>query len=177
MTQSDKFALLKDLASLLKKHGPTAFTELAEFLRNPATVTDLISILETSGAAGRRAGTTRPSWKGAAPGTKGSVKRLLTDINDKDPEKAESLSTFYGMLLTKRVLPTMRDLRNFAEDSGLRSVTASSRDRAIPPLLRELATRSVEEVRVMLQQIRRVDTQGDRTLEGWTDVILGKRRP
>ena len=177
MTQPDQFALLKDIASLLKKYGPNAFTELADFLRNPAAVKDLISILETSGAAGRRARTTRPSRKGESHGTKGSVKRLLTDINDKDPEKGEMLSTFYGVLSTKRVLPTMRDLRSFAEDSGLRPVTASSRDQAVPPLFRDLATKSVEEIRVILQQIRQMDTQGNRTLEGWTDVILGDRRP
>ena len=176
MTQSDKFALLKDLASLLKKHGPTAFTELADFLRNPTAVTELISILETSGAAGRRAGITRPPGKGKSQGTEGTVKRLLADINDKAPEKAKPLSTFYGMLSTKRVLPTMRDLRNFAEDNGLRPVTASSRDKAIPPLLQDLANISVEKIHVMLQRIRPVDTQGDRTLEGWTNVILGKRR-
>ena len=177
MTQSDKFALLKDLASLLKKHGPTAFTELADFLRNPAAVTELISILKTSGAAARRAGITRPSGKGESQGTKGIVKRLLANINDKDPEKANPLSTFYDMLSTKRVLPTMRDLRDFADDNGLRPVTASSRDKAILPLLKDLATRSAEDIHGMLQQIRSVDTQGDRTLEGWTDVILGKHRP
>ena len=177
MTQSDKFALLRDIASLLKKHGPTAFTELADFLRNPVVVTDLISILETSEAAGRRARITRPSGKGKSQGTQGTVKRLLADINDKNPEKAKPLSTFYGMLSTKRVLPTLRDLRSFADDSGLRPVTASSRDKAISPLLRDLATRSVEEIQVMLQRIKPVDKQGDRTLEGWTDVILDKRRP
>ena len=177
MTQSNKFALLKDLASLLKKHGPTAFTELADFLRNPASVTDLISILEASGAAGRRAGVTRPSRKSKSQGGKRVAKRLLANINDKDPEKAKSLATFYDMLSSKRVLPTMRDLRGFADDSGLRPVIASSRDKAIPPLLRDLATRSVEEIHVILQQIRSVDKQGDRTLEGWTDVILGKHRP
>ena len=177
MTQSDKFALLKDLASLLKKHGPTAFTELADFLRNPAAVTELIFILETSGVVGRRAGITRPFGKGASQGTKGIVKRLLADINDKDSEKAKLLSTFYGMLSTKRILPTMRDLRAFADDSGLRPVTASSRDRALSPLLQDLATRSVEKINVILKRIRPVDMQGDRTLEGWTDVILGKRRP
>ena len=177
MTQSDEFALLKDLASLLKKHGPTAFTELAEFLRNPAAVTALISILETSGTAGRRAGITRPSGKGESQGTKGIMKRLLADINDKDPEKAQPLSRFYGMLSTKRALPTMRDLRGFSDDNGLRPVTASSRDKAIPPLLKDLATRSVEDIHVMLERMRPVGTQGDRTLEGWTDVILGTQRP
>lgn len=176
MTQSDKFALLKDLASLLKKHGPNAFTELADFLRSPDSVTDLISILETSGAVGRRAGITRQSRKGGSQGTKGSVKSILANIGDKDPEKAKRLSTFYGMLSTKRVLPTMRDLRAFADDNGLRPVLASSRDKAIPPLLRDLSTRSVEEIHDILQQIRPVDTQIDRTLEGWTDVILGNRR-
>ena len=177
MTQSDKFVLLRDLASLLNKHGPTAFTELADFLRNPAAVTDLISILETSGAAGRRAGIIRPSEKGKSQGTKENVKHLLADINAKDPEKAKLLSTFYDMLSTKRVLATLRELKGFADDNGLRPVTASSRAKAIPPLLRELATTSMEQIHVTLQRARSAATQGDRTLEGWTDVILGQRRP
>ena len=177
MTRSDKFALLRDLASLLKKHGPTAFTELADFLRHPDSITDLILILETSGTAGRKAGVTRPSRKGRSQGTEGSVRNILATINDKDYEKAKSLSTFYSMLTTKRVLPTLRDLRAFANDSGLRPVVALSRDKAIPPLLRDLATRPVEEIHVILQQIRPIDIHGDRTLEGWTDVILSKRRP
>ena len=177
MTQSDKFALLRDLASLLNKHGPTAFTELADFLKNPAAVTELISILETSGAAGRRGGIIRQSEKGKFQGTKGNVKRLLADIEGTDPEKAELLSTFYDMLSTKRVLATLRELRGFADDNGLGAVTASSRDKAIPPLLRDLATRSMEQIHVILQRSRSAATQGDRTLEGWTDVILGHRRP
>ena len=175
MTESEKFALLEDLASLLKKHGPTAFTELADFLRNPATVAELISILETSGEAGRTAGIKRRSGKAASQGTKG-IKRLLADINDKDPEKAKLLSTFNDMLLTKRVLPTMRDLRSFADDNGLKPVTASSRNRAVPLLLQDLTTKSTEEIQVMLEQIRPEIAQGDRTLEGWADVILRKCR-
>ena len=177
MTRSVKATLLEDLASLLKKHGPAAFTELAEFLRNPDGVTDLISILEASEAAGRKAIVARPSGRGESERTERVVKRLLIDITDDDPEKAKSLSKFYQMLSEKRVLPTLRDLRGFADESGLRQVTTSSRDRAIPPLLRNLAQRSAEEIDVILQQIRPADTQGDRTLEGWTDLILGKRQP
>ncbi len=44
-------------------------------------------------------------------------------------------------------------------------------------LLRNLALRPIEDVRLMLRRVRIVDVGGDRTLERWTDVILGKHRP
>jgi len=77
-------------------------------------------------------------------------------------------------IAAKLVFPTVKELRNFASDNGLRPVNASSRDKAVTPFLRDLATRPIEEVRHVLEKIRPVATGGDRTLEGWAGVILGK---
>ena len=174
MTRSDKFELLRDVALLLKKHGPAAFTELADFLRDQASVDELISILGTLGAVRQSVGSRRPSGKTEPQRLRGIVERLLAGIHANDPEKAKLLSTFHDALSAKQVLPTMRDIRGFVGARGLRPITASSRARAIPVLLQDLAKRSLEEIRVMLQEIR--PAEGDRALEGWATVILGDRR-
>jgi hypothetical protein len=177
LTQTDKFALLRDLANLVRKYGPTVFSDLAVFLRNPEMVAELVAILETAETAGT---TARTAESHTAPtreiGAKGRSQRLLSEIDKDQPEKARALSSLYEALTAKRALPTLRELRNFAVDNGLEAVTAKARDEAINSLLRGLATRPMEEIRSMLGRIRMAGTPGNRSLEGWTEIILGKER-
>ncbi len=177
MTSADKFALLRDLAHLMKKYGPAVFSDLAGFLRDSGAVAELVMILEAAEIAGRKARVAESRVApGGAKGGKGSVQNLLSELEKDQPEKAKVLSGFHGALAAKRALPTLRELRSFAIDNGLKGVSAMSRDKAISPLLRDLAARSLEDIRSMLGRIRMEDTAGDRTLEGWTDVILDKDR-
>ncbi|MGH9890856.1 MAG: hypothetical protein ACREA0_02490 [bacterium] len=177
MTSIDKFALLRDLANLVRKYGPTVFSDLAGFLRDPDAVAELLTILEAAEVAGRKARVpkSRVAPTGAR-GSKGSLQNLLSELEKDQPEKAQVLSGFYGALAAKRALPTLRELRSFALDNGLKGASATSRDEAMGPLLRDLITRSREDIRSMLGRIRLEDTTGDRTLEGWTGVILDKDR-
>jgi hypothetical protein len=171
VTQTDKYALLRDLAQLVRKHGPAVFSELAAFLRNPEAVAELITVLEAAETAGRRA---RVTESGNAIG--GGLPHLFSEIKKGDPAKAQILSGFCGALAAKRALPTLRELRTFAHDNGLRTVNATSRDKAIAPLIRDLAARSLEEIHSLLGRVSMAGTTGDRSLEGWTDVILNKQR-
>ncbi len=178
MTQSDKFMLLRDLANLVKKYGPTVFSDLAVFLRNPEMVAELVGILETAETAGRNARVKEtlpsPTWE---KDVKKRVHHLLSEIEKDQPEKALVLLNFYMALATKRVLPTLRELRSFADDNGINAVTAKARDNAVISLIRDLSVRPLDDIRAMLARIKMEGTSGDRSLEGWTDIILGKDRP
>lgn len=177
MTSTDKFALLRDLAYLVKKYGPTVFSDLAGFLRDPEAMTELVTILEAAEAAGRMVRATKPRvGPSGVRGGKGNLQNLLSELKKDQPDKAQVLSGFYGALAAKRALPTLRELRSFALDNGLKGASATSRDKAIGPLLQDLVARPLEDIRSMLGRIRLEDTTGDRTLEGWTDVILDKDR-
>ena len=178
MTLTDKFALLRDLANLVRRYGPAVFSDLASFLRDHEAVEELVAILEAAETAGRKARITEPRVApGGAKGGKGSVQNLLSELEKDQPEKAKALSDFHRTLLAKRALLTLRELRSFAIDNGLKEVSAPSRDKAISALLRDLAARSLEDIRSMLGRIRMEDAAaGDRTLEGWTDVILDRDR-
>ncbi len=177
MTHADKFALLKDLALLVKKYGPTVFSDLAAFLKNPETVAEFVVILEAAETAGRKAraadSDATPPWE---KGAKGRVQRLLSDLAKDQAEKARILSVLYEALAAKRALPTARELGNFAVDNGLKAVTARSRDEAINSFLRDLAGRPIEDIRSILGHIQMAGTSDNRSLEGWTDIILGKER-
>jgi len=178
MIEMDKIALLLDLAHLVKKYGPTVFSDLAGVLRDPEAVAELVSILEVAEVSGRKACVTDSRRAtNRVKGGKLSVPKIISEIEKNDPAKAQVLSDFHGTLAAKRALPTLRELRSFVLDNGFKEVETRSRNRAIGQLLRDMAAHPLEDIRSMLGRIRMEDTAGDRSLEGWTNVILDKGRP
>lgn len=174
---TDKFALLHDLAGLVRKHGPDTFSDLVRFLRDPDAVEELVRILEAAETAGRRARVGGPrtvKTHGKAP--TGGTRKLLSQLGSAEPEKAQMLSGLYEALLAKQALPTLADIRRFAKDNGLPDVTVTAREKAISSLLRNLSSRPTDDIRSILRRVRVAVTGGDRSLEGWTGVILGKDR-
>lgn len=178
MSETNSFALLEDLARLLRKHGPGTFSDLAALLRNPAKVDELLTILEASSSAGKKAkvhkADSAPSRRKAASET---PLQLLSEMKRTDPEKAVLLIKFNDDLSSKRVLPSLRDLRYFASDNQLKGVSADSREKAIGPLIRELSRRTIEELSLIFGRLPTFESAGDdRSLQRWTDVILNKKQ-
>lgn len=178
MSETQKFALLKDLALLLRRYGPRTFSDLAAFLKNPQNTAELTAILETAAATRRKTFQARPSFAARqAEGSREGLRHFLLKLEKDDPEKAQMLSGFYEVLIAKNVLPTLRELRSFAQDNGLHPVASKSRDKALNPLIRDLAGRPVDDVRPMLRRVRMAERViGDRSLERWTGVILNRQR-
>jgi len=174
VTTSDKFELLKDLTRLLKKHGPNAFSDLSEFLKSPGGIDELITLLEASSTAGRKARVTKAS--GTRKRAQEKLNEILFEIESSEPHKAEVLSVFVREFHAKRVLPALRDVRDFASDNGLGWVAATSREKALLPLVRDLMTRPTGELSTILKTVTVREHSGDRSLEGWADVILDKDR-
>jgi hypothetical protein len=174
----DTFALLEDLARLIKKHGPTAFTDLSALLRNPEKLDELIGILEAGASAGRRA--KMPKREKPSPyasASSGSLNLLLSKMRTIDPAKAEILSRFYDELTSKHVLPTLREIREFAHDNHLRGADVDSRSKAIGQLLRDLSERPSEQLNAILKRVHYAERpRDDRSLERWADIILDKDR-
>ena len=93
----------------------------------------------------------------------------------REPGKARHLVPLYEALVAKRALSTLRELRSFATDNGLEFKIGNSRDKALGPFLWCLAAHSADEIGNIVSRINYDDLSGDRTLEGWTDVILDNR--
>lgn len=167
-----RFELLRELARLLRRFGPAAFSDLARDLRDPATVVNISEVLESFGDAGRRA-SHRPGRAGSQRGS--SLRGFLLKLRERDSEKGAMMVEVYDALLSKRVLPTLGQLREFARDNGLGPVNATSREKAVGPLVRALALLPTDQLRGLMARLTEDSPRGDRTLEGWAELILKKR--
>jgi hypothetical protein len=172
VTDDLKFELLRDLARLIKRYGPATFSDLATYLRDQEGVSQLLSVLDTGARAGRHV---RADGVGATGRRPLTTRALLAAMERSEPDKARVLKAFYEALTAKHILPTLHELRGFVDDSGLTRVVATTREKAVPPLIRDLARRTIPEIQTMLAGVRMEAVPGDRTLQGWADIILKHR--
>jgi hypothetical protein len=170
--EEQRFELLRELARLLKKFGPAAFSDLAREFRDPAMAANLAEILEGFAEAGKRS-EPRRGGEGGSGGS--SLRGFLLKLRERDAEKGTMVTEVYEALLSRRVLPTLGQLREFAKDNGLGPVSATAREKALGPFVRSLAALPTEQVRSMMTRLSEESPRGDRTLEGWTELILKKR--
>ena len=164
--------LLVDLAKLLKKYGIEPFESLAVSISSPE-MTQHLSVLLTQIA--RIARTIPKTKKKTRPKERPSVPSSLTALKSVEPEKYQRLMNFYTDLIAKRVLPTIRDIKEFAMDCGLPEVRAKSRQGAISPLVGSLIKFPNEQVIAKMKSLKKYDT-GNRSLEGWSNIILSRQR-
>ena len=174
MSETKDIELLVDIAHLLKKHGPESFEQLAQKLKEGSLVEDLLSILDTSARTGRLS-RAKLGEKRSPAKRKDGITELFQRVEKDEPEKANILKQLHHSLAEKMILPTLRDIRHFAEDNGLQPVKATSRDKAILPLLRDLASVPSDKISHMVSSVPCSEVEGGRTLEGWTEIILGSR--
>jgi hypothetical protein len=172
MTKQRELDLLIDITKLLKKYGRESFVSLAESLSSPEMNRHLSNILtqvaktkETIPKKGRKTVATRRQL----------IPRVLVNLEKTEPEKYRLLNKFYNELITKAVLPSLDDVKEFARESGFPEVRAKSRQKAISPLLGWLAGFSYDELTVKIQSASKYRT-GDRSLEGWSNIILDKKK-
>ncbi len=175
MTEKQGFELLKDIARLLTKYGPDTFDDLSKLLSKPEFAEQLRGILSATAEVGRETISISKGKRTRVPARSG-VDQLLGKLAELEPEKSQMLSAFRNDLLSKNVLPSMRDVKAFVSDNGLSSLAATSRAKAILPLIKDLSRRPVDEVKEILERVQIRSHGGDRTLEGWADIILRKPR-
>jgi hypothetical protein len=173
MSETSEFDLLQDLARLLRKHGPEAFGKLAQRLGDPQFAEQLQQIL----SFGVRAAQLKDEQKEGSENQGGSAKdfRLqLVELGRADPERSALLVRLYDDLMAKTVLPTMPELRSFAQSSGLPVPRTSARARAVVEFLQSLQQQPLDEVRQAATRLPAAGGPGDRSLESWTRVIFDK---
>lgn len=175
MSDRPEFALLIEIAKLLRKYGPETFESLAENLSTPEFSERLVSVLSTVAKTGR---TVRPKESETAEERRSlrDFRSSLVAAGKTEPEKSELLVKFYDGLTAKTILPTLRDIQAFASDMGLPPLKATARDKAVIPLTKALLPLPLEELRARLAAVKPVSNQDDRSLEGWSNIILDKER-
>ena len=172
MTTQPELDLLIDLAKLLKKHGTDTFESLAESISSPEMTQHLSRLLiQVAKVAQTIPKTKRETGLKQEP----LIPRSLITLKSTEPEKYQPLMNFYDDLIAKTVLPSLRDIKEFAVDCGVSEIRAKSRQKAIGPLINSLLQFPNEELIPRIQSLKKHDT-GDRSLEGWSDIILHRQR-
>lgn len=169
MNSNREFDLLSDIGRLMKKYGPATFERLAEQLTNPNFTKILTDVLNTTAQTYRSLPKTTKRTSQSKPAN-GS---FLSRLNRSDAEKYALLMDLYDDLKNQAILPTLREMKNFAADSGLPPIKSKSREKALIPFVRSFLKMPVEEVREHLKRIHPTRSSGDRTLEGWSQIIFG----
>lgn len=170
MSEDKKLDLLMDLAKLLKKYGPEPFENLAESISSLEITERLKKLLKGSVSISRSVSTPLDSGVDRVPRT---VREKLEALKNSEPLKYELLTSFHASLFTKVLLPTLRDIRDFARDHELHEITSKGRSDAISQLIKQLIPLSYEDLREKLASSR-LHRDGDRSLEAWSNLILGK---
>jgi len=165
MTTQKELDLLVDLTKLLKKHGPDTFKSLATTISSPEMTQQLSSILV------QVAKTSRKTEQKRRP----SIPRSLTALESTEPEKYQLLINFYNDLVAKKNLTSLRDIQDFATNNGLAEIRTKSRQKAISPLFSSLIKLPNKQLIVIIQSLKSYDID-DRSLEGWSNIILKKNQ-
>jgi len=163
--------LLVDLVKLLKKYGPEPFELLAASISSPEMSQHLSTILTQVAKIDHTIPKTKRKTK---PRKKPSVPRSLTALKKVEPEKYQLLMNLYTDLIGKTVLPTLRDIKEFVADCKLPQVRTKSRQKAVSSLIGSLIKLPNEQLTAKIQSLKKYDI-GDRSLEGWSNIILNKQ--
>jgi hypothetical protein len=173
MSDHPEFELLQDLAKLLRKHGPDVFERLAQLFEKPEFIEQLRQILLVGAKTARQSSVMQAHPSSQKPSLH-DYRLSLLNHEQLGPEKSELLVRLYDDLMAKTLLPTMRELRAFAETSGLQVPKAPSRPKAIVEIIEGLRQRSLEELRPIISGLPRATGASDRSLENWTRIIFDK---
>ena len=161
--------LLWELARLIGRYGPERFASLASLLRNPEEARNLAAVLEAALAG------YSPTKKRKGQGTRTLPGlRILEGLRKSEPDKYELLYSFRNDMVAHKILPSIRHVRRFADGNGIALGSVTSREKAITPLLRFMATLPLAQVQTLVHQSANEDA-GDRTLARWSDVIMANR--
>jgi len=163
MTENEEYALMVDLAKLLKKHGPERFELLATMISSPEFIEKFSGILRTSARV----------YRAKASPTRTSLAAEVLRLRDLDSRKYELLVSFENKLRTGRILPTLKQMRGFAVTNGLPEIQARSRSSGIQPLIRSMLPLSTEQLAAVVSHA--VESSVSRGgLNDWSELITKK---
>ena len=163
--------VLAELVRIVDRCGADSVSRLALIIKDPDSARDLADALELAVKEARPK--RRASSK--CPKASNAGLKVLDELRKSDPEKHPIIAEIRSYLIAGKALPSMGELRQFANMQNLSIGKASSRRAAIVPLLRSIAERPSAEATQLLHLMVR-PTRNDRSLQGWRDVIVGPQK-
>lgn len=175
MTDDKKYDLLIDIAKLIKKYGADTLLSLYDEVSSLQFDKKLAAILLKAGQVSKQLELHEKPKQEISLGPQRSFRSQLVHLNETQPRKAGFLITFYDNLTAKRSLPTLRDINDFIADNGLQPLKAKSRKNAITQLVKQLLNSKEEDIEKIAGNIPVAGESDDRSLAGWSDIILKKK--
>jgi len=172
MNRKTELDLLVELAKLVKKYGPESFEALSDLLSSPVMTQRLPSLLKEVAKESRTNTTVKQEIKNIK---RAPTPRSLNNIEESEPEKYSILMDIYNSLNDKTALPTLEGIRKFSLDHDLPRITAKTRKLAINQLINSLSGLPEGEFERIAQSFKKYGFD-DRSLEGWSDIILKKSK-
>jgi len=163
--------LFEELVRLWGKYGKASFSELSDLLKEEDFIKINIDILS------RLPRTMKSRKISRSVQGKNTAERLtqrIDSIQIKNPEKAEILTFLYQRLLSKEILPTLKQLNNYMFDHHFSNVISSRRDQAITRLMNVLLDMDVYELQKIRDAIPQTPIDDQQSLEKWSNIITRK---
>lgn len=159
MINEKEYALIRDLAALLRKHGPEAFEAVARLLSSPEFIDMLTEILMTTATVGR-----------ASISSRRPLALELEKLKEVEPEKYGIINSFIEAFKARRILPSLKDVKVFVAENNLPEIKAESRSKALSQLTRSLLRLSSEQLQKMLAELIK-QGRSDSSLSEWSEII------
>ena len=158
--------LLRELALLLRRHPPHDFVELARLIGSPEFVISLTKILADLATTDRKAGIRRRDPSRAD---------ILEEIRAVDPTKHALLRDAQERLFDKHAYPSLRDLANALESSGIPLPKKPFRKRQdiVLSFIRAASTMDTKDIAHALSKIASSKTKSE--LSNWSSMIVPKK--
>lgn len=169
MIQEDDVKLLSEVVRIADRYGLDSVARLASLIKDPESAADIAAVLEA--AAGKAA---KSKGRAKARSTDRIGMGVLSQLEETDPNKHSAVAEFRDRLLAGASLRSMQEIRQFALIHDLSIGKASSRNAAIPALLRSIAALETPAILALLDSLTTPDNE-DRSLKRWRELIVKPR--
>lgn len=175
MKDSPKSPLLEDLMRLYAKYGGDAFVEVARQLRDPEFVRLAVTVLERIASAVPH--DLKDKFDSRRKRSRlESLVEFASQLGGNDEEKKGSLTVLAGQISSRQVFRTAKEIAKFSREHRLRVSSSPKRDSAARQLLESIAEHPSDVVKKIVSSVPQAGKQPDSSLQGWSDIILGKGR-
>jgi hypothetical protein len=171
--------LLADLARLASKYRPKDWEQLAAWLEDEKQRKQLRLLILELAAASRpsRKRRSKPSKGTKRPSAASQVREKLANMRIDDPTRADLLEDTWLKLRERELLPTIADVRAFAQAIDSKGIQASRRDQAVTELLEMLIGLPSDSFEHNMRQAVVEDRNLGEEYQRWVKLILSSRDP
>jgi len=169
--------LLLDFARLVQKYSSEDWGNLLATLKDDSSLATLIQAAEAMSKPRIRKHIASYAESKGPLTRQPPVTALLQKVRVNEPEKAEMLTKFRTLTVSRQLFESVADLRSFASSCGLKVSNGAEREKIINDLIRTLAALPSGEVKNRLSSLSTRKSNLSEDYERWVRIILGEAKP